>query len=451
MRKPLVLLEGLLLGAATPLLRDLGGWLSPLFLLALGFPFARPRSALWWAVGFAAAEAFPIGWAVGRYQEVVGLAVGGLIALAVLGFAYLPLRYLPQGVWPFAWVASEVLRLAFLGAGVGIVGYGLVDSPLGLLGRLGGVYLVSLVAVLLGRGLWRGSRLAWAAALLALPLPVTWGAGAPTDQALLVQGGLSPERKHLAAEVYPRLTSSARRANPGFEGIVVWPEAATPSPPLGERGWRWLGGVGTGDLNLAVLVEGSRVVAQRSKAFLVPMVEYAPGPLEGVRRRLLEAAVGGRVRLPENYGPRPGSLLPLGPYGALICYEGSLEGAAVGLRRKGARVLVTISNENTFDGTLYKLRRFREDRMRAVETGLWNLRVGETGFTGVIDPLGRVLKRAPEGTPAYLAASYSEVPQPSPYSWAREAFLAAYLLLPLAGLLLSRAKEVSSKAEAVKE
>ncbi len=283
----------------------------------------------------------------------------------------------------------EAFRVEFLGAPLLLLGLGLVDSPRSP-ASVGGVYLLLLVASV-GTLAWSRPRLAPIALLFLLPPPPF--PHPPTHQALVVQGGQSPLEKRdnwLSSIPYPSLTQEALGGARGGVELVIWPETASPVP-YARKGVSWLGGVGGERRNEIHYTEDGVLVDMCSKADLIPLLEASPKPLEGPRAWALRAVVGGEPALER------GALRPLGRFGVLICYEASLERGAALLAGRGAEVLVVLTNEGYFDGTLLKRRRLREDRLRAVETGLWLVRAAETGFSGSVDPHGRVVFLAPEG------------------------------------------------------
>jgi len=378
-----VTLLALPIGFATGLSRDLGGALTPLFLFGAGYPFlARRKEALFWLVGFALAEALPYLQALAPHGS---LGLFTALAVAVVGFAMMAPAFLPSSPWVrlLAWGIIEAVWWEGMGFTVLDLGTGLADSALVLVASLGGMHLASIVAAGLGALSWWRPALAPLLLLALVPPPQA----EPGDKwALVVQGGQSPEAKEAnwrkGQNPYLELTMSALKTT-RVPDLVVWPETASPLPYFGAGKAAWIGGVGEAGNNAVYLTEGGAVVAARSKAYFIPGRERA-GWLSPVRSR---AYLQAGFTPPQGDLPK-GELKPLGRFGTLICYEAMLSVPASKLAAMGAEALVIVSNEGAFDGTLLKRRRLRQDRLRAVETGLWVVRATETGPSGSIDHRG---------------------------------------------------------------
>lgn len=390
------LLLPLLLGAAGGVFRD-SPWGGPFFLASLAYALRKEGAAPGWALGFALWEALPYGVAGYPY----GL-LGILTALAVLLFAWgglaLPLmapRGLPRAG---ALLLAEIVKLELLEVPIGLLEPGAGGTPLGLSARLLGSYAPLLAILLLALALGR-SR--WALLLMPLALPLPKGLAEPVAplRAVVVQAASTPEEKYAQdlGLTYLKLT-------PPTGVLVLWPETATRIPPSLPY---WLGGVGTGRTNAAVLVVNGREVSRRAKAFLIPGVERLPGRLVRMRDLLYRKA---GVPVPEGFDLERGQLVPLGPFGVLICYEGSLPKATAALAHQGAQVLVELSNESMFDGTPLKARRLKEAQLKAAETGLFYLKASESGPSYAIDRLGRLLARTPEGARGHWTLPYALSP-----------------------------------------
>jgi len=79
--------------------------------------------------------------------------------------------------------------------------------------------------------------------------------------------------------------------------------------------------------------------------------------------------------------------------GAAICYE-SVYGELVGkFVMNGANLLCVITNDSWWDDSPGHRQHFEMSRLRAIETRRYVLRAANGGFSGVIDPLGKVLEK----------------------------------------------------------
>ncbi|WP_114312999.1 apolipoprotein N-acyltransferase [Thermus caldifontis] len=307
------------------------------------------------------------------------------------------------------WVALEWLteqgELAFPW---GFLGYSLVEAPGRVLAAWGGVYLLSLLVLLLAWGM-RERRywllLPWGALWL-LPLPPVTGG----ERALLVQGNINPLAKvqgELYEEVYLRLTQKGLGEHPEAR-LVVWPETAVWQIPEGTdallQGRYLLTGLNLYGPNRAVLYWEGEVLGHYDKVRLVPFGERFPfrGVLGEVYSLFFRTFGLGEL------GDRtPGDrLAPIGPYGAMICYESVFPSVARTLVSEGARVLVLLTNDAWYGPSFGGRQHFALGRLRAVETGRWLLRAGNDGITASIDPYGRVVARIPSHREGYLLAPY---------------------------------------------
>lgn len=395
------------------------GPLAPLVLLPLlrgGF-----WTGFWAGVGFWALHLVWLPQSFGALFGPWGVApFVPLVLVKALSFGLLfaltPTPLARVGGWVVLEWLTEQGELAFPW---GLLGYALVEAPGRVLAAWGGVYLLSLLVLLLALAL-RGPRLRpWALALWALlwllPLPRAGG----DRVALLVQGNVNPLEKtlgDLGEEVYPRLTARGLAAHPEA-ALVVWPETAVWRIPEGVEallaGRPLLTGLNLFGPNRAVLYQEGRILAHYDKTRLVPFGERFP----------FRAALGGvygfffrAFGLGELWDRTPGEAVrPLGPYGAMICYESVFPSVARELVRQGAQVLVLLTNDAWFGPSFGGLQHFAMGRLRAVETGRWLLRAGNDGVTASVDPYGRVVARIPAHTEGYLAAPFAFGSGRTPY------------------------------------
>jgi len=77
-------------------------------------------------------------------------------------------------------------------------------------------------------------------------------------------------------------------------------------------------------------------------------------------------------------------------FAVLICYEASFPGLVREFTRRGAEVLVNISNDGWFGDSAARRQHLLMVRMRAIENDRWILRATNDGITSVVDPDGRV-------------------------------------------------------------
>jgi apolipoprotein N-acyltransferase len=93
-------------------------------------------------------------------------------------------------------------------------------------------------------------------------------------------------------------------------------------------------------------------------------------------------------------------------FGVFICYE-EIFGDEIRLFvKRGAQVLVNISNDGWYGDTCAPWQTLNMSRMRAVENRRWLLRDTNTGITTIIDPYGRLTASIPRHALTALAAKY---------------------------------------------
>ncbi len=126
------------------------------------------------------------------------------------------------------------------------------------------------------------------------------------------------------------------------------------------------------------------------KMHLVPFGEYTPyKPLFFFVGHLLDDLlfVPGVTRNSLADGDRK--------YGVFICYESIFGSEIRQFARGGAQVLVNLSDDGWYGDTSAPFEHFDMVRMRAIENRRWVLRATNSGITGAIDPLGRIVGTMP--------------------------------------------------------
>ncbi|MHA0036609.1 apolipoprotein N-acyltransferase [Deinococcus sp. PESE-13] len=432
----------------------LWSWLAPLPLALLFHELSqagsRRRAFL---LAFVAGLTFfggHLGWLFVSFTRLFG-PVGGLLTLLVV-----PLLALSWGliaflafdrssrqtllVLPLVWVVGEYARtLGPLAFPWGALGYTWLPTPLVQAADLGGWSLLSLVTTGTAAALAafvRGHR--WPLVTLTGVIVVGTVYGTtrsplpqPDQTALIVQGAVPPLEKAVKREgaeldVYLDLTRRAWAA--GRVDLVAWPESASPFPPtdpetlvaLTELRVPLVTGAPTQEgrryWNSAYAVEG-QVTGRYDKVHPVPFGEFLPW--RQALTRVYDPVLG-LFGLRHMQGVTPGtSYRPLSlrqlQVGAYISYESVFAQAARTLTARGARVLAHLSNDAWFEGTAGKEQHFQMGRLRAIETRRYVLRASNDGISGVIDPLGQVTVRFPEGTRGAFRASFGEYTDLTPY------------------------------------
>jgi len=147
------------------------------------------------------------------------------------------------------------------------------------------------------------------------------------------------------------------------------------------------------------------------KVHLVPFGEYLPFQrmLEKIGLRQLTKQIGGflagnRRRAMEV--PGAPKVLPL------ICYEAIFPGAAVPENERPGW-LVNVTNDGWFGISTGPYQHFQQARVLAIAEGLPLVRAANTGISGVIDPVGRVITSLPLGVEGVLDANLPKAIPPT--------------------------------------
>lgn len=303
---------------------------------------------------------------------------------------------------------------------------------------LGGAHglalLVMLVNALLAEGArWRSPpahRLratAMAAGVLSLALAYgAWRTAAPTGPSAhggvritIVQGGAAaPDTDLLATteRTFATYAALTRTAAPATD-LVVWPENALRVYVRDNDIFRGrlaaLAGEATrplllgaldrteagGELNGAYLfapAPGTRPAAIHHKSALLPFGEYVPGAdwWPALRRwRTTGDFVPGAPPAPFDVDLHGARLR----VAASICFEATRAGAFNDPVRRGAELLVNLSDDAWFASRKAAAQHLELTRLRAVETRRWLVRASNSGISAFIDPAGRIAAALPLG------------------------------------------------------
>ena len=136
--------------------------------------------------------------------------------------------------------------------------------------------------------------------------------------------------------------------------------------------------------NSAVMVNAEGKIAQYDKMYLVPFGESVPAPLQNIVPALV-----GSFSFGKEY-----DLLPFGEAsgGVMICFESHFPNLAREYVRRGADVLVEMTNDGYLGKTPVLRQHLANAVFRAVETGRPVLRVTNVGITAYINERGEILE-----------------------------------------------------------
>jgi apolipoprotein N-acyltransferase len=250
----------------------------------------------------------------------------------------------------------------------------------------------------------------------------------------LIQGNLSATKKRDVPilETYKKLTMQATQL--GAE-IVFWPESAVNMwlpedlTNIGElrvdiRGGNYVplvfGGMTIREtpnrnfkFNTVIALElNGDVAGMYHKKVLMPFGEYLP--FESVFPQL------------RDFSPQTGDLdsgdldepivIRVGDkqisFATLVCYEDLIPSLSRDFQKRGANILVNFTNDVWYGDSFAPIQHNLLAMWRAVENRRYLLRSTNTGWTTVIDPLGRIVKSIPTFEEKILIAEVAVLPNP---------------------------------------
>jgi apolipoprotein N-acyltransferase len=414
----------------------LGFWAIHLFWLPQSFAGVFPNAALLiWAL-------MPLVWVI----ESGFWAVLVWISVRITPYYWARLGVLCSGFVILEWLRS----LGPLAFPWGNFGYALIDTPIAQLAAFGGVYLESVLVLLMAAGIvgilrrnreWRVLALAcgvWA-------LGVLWGVTqlkppAATAPVLLVQNNIDPRIKaQQGLKDLENLKRLSENAPPG--ALVVWPEAAVYLEDALRAGLVNPLVTGTYEFvkvgernqakNIVVLVRSGKLEEKSAKSKPVPFGESFPFRYQ---LAFIYDPIFNALNIPgagtASEGGRVGNLhLPGRVIGAFVCYDSIFPEVPSIFTRSGAQVLVLPTNDAWFGGGVGNSQHFAMDRMRAIEQDRYFLRAANTGITAIIDARGHVVTRLPQNQAGALEGLYA--PLDSKTLWVQFGDLFMYLWVAL--------------------
>jgi apolipoprotein N-acyltransferase len=220
-----------------------------------------------------------------------------------------------------------------------------------------------------------------------------------------------------------RFLEMSRRAAAGFHPrLMIWPEAAVTfyikeKRDLTERivnlvrqgHYDLVFGATSFDLkvgetvyhNSAYLMSSEgKILGRYDKTRLVPFGEYVP-------LRHFFPFIKNIVGAEEDFTPGK-TLKPLrsnlGPLGTTICFEGIFPEISGELVRKGALLLVNLTNDGWFGRSSGPYQHLRLTAYRAVEDRIYLVRSTGTGISVIVSPVGEILVRMPLESEGFMRA-----------------------------------------------
>lgn len=483
--------------ALVPLLRALDACSAPGRRFAAGavFGFIAAAGLAWW-VAIAAHGHFHLSAAASALfvLAAAALPMALLYGLFAIAHGYLKSEKAAYSmlVFPSLWVLAEYCREALpLFLPWGLAGYALTwCTPLVQFADIAGVYGVSFLVAFVnaqahricdgaclerarmtsGAGILKlaseriRERRAHALALcLSLALVLAYGAFSLWRWDALVRVELSRGRGVPARIVQPAFSAHERweRANValalemciklsgesgGETRLVIWPETTLNVPAsvrrevfarvaayAGPSGTVIFGGTGggrgEGARNSAYAVSGGGELSWYDKVILLPFAETSPFGL-AIAHRYYQA--------PAAFEPGVRSSLlatVAGRAGVSICFERMFPSFIRDSVRRGAGLLVNLSNDAWFGRSTMPYAHRDIAVMRAVENRRFMLVASNTGVSAVIAPTGRIAAASPIFTRSAIDATVCPLSGLSPYTRGGDAILVLALAVVAAAAM----------------
>lgn len=275
----------------------------------------------------------------------------------------------------------------------------------------------------------------------------------------LVQGNIEqsikwdPAFQTATTEKYVNLSLSAKKEK---SDLVVWPETATPfyflyDRPLSKKVQEGIHDTNTNFLigspsfvrrentieyyNSAYLISpDGRVCGKYNKAHLVPFGEYVP-----FKKWL--PFIGKMVEAVGDFSTgQKGKIIKWNNYnlGLLICYEIIFPELSRTMAKNDAALLVNITNDAWYGRTSAPYQHFSMAIFRAIENRRSLIRAANTGISGFIDPVGRIIASTPLFQEKVITRSVPIIYKTSIYSDSGDLFAIACLVAMLILLILHK-------------
>jgi apolipoprotein N-acyltransferase len=374
-----------------------------------------------------------------------------LLAAFVALAGYFAVRIAPANdvlrwlvVFPALWTLTEWLRgWVFTGFPWLSIGYSQVETVLGALAPLMGVYGVSWATALVAGLLVCLVRAGYAlrgAALIAGVLGFivlsrlqgfAWTTGTGNElQVTLVQGAVSQDLKWTAEQLEPTLELYRDLSREqGKRDLIVWPEAAIPALPfeipeylkelqasMVESNTQLFTGILTYDIERAEFKNTLWAIGPDERMYhkrhLVMFGEYFPLPR--FVRNFMRIMNLPSENIAAGSSDQPLLMAKGVPVAATICYELAFGAEQLPFLPE-AQLLVNVSNDGWFGDSIAPHQHLQIGQMRALESGRYLIRATNTGVTAIVDPLGRVVDRIPQFVPGVLNGQVEGFVGATPY------------------------------------
>ena len=392
---------------------------------------------------------------------IVGISLA--FWFAFVGYFALHLKSKVMGALVFAcgWVLLEICLTFHYGYSFPFlhVGYGFIDTPLAGYAPIGGVWVVSLGAVITAIAGVHVLEKYWNTLLVAIVIWVlgfglsfiSWTEPDEKHVVALVQANIPLEEKFDPTKldrVWSRYESLTMRADDA--DLIVWPESAIPATfdvvkgdirqlvtsiqtPLVFGAFE-LVGLPPNDKRYNATIGFDGITHTYRKQQLVPFGEYLPDL--PVFTDLFKAVVFPMSSIDQPDGLQPPIELHNLTVAPSVCYEIGYP-QLVNYQLPDARLIVNISEDSWFGNTHGAWQQLQAGRMRAIETGRPVVRVANDGPTAIIEATGDVAAQLDRYVTDVLLYEVTTYVKATPFVRWGVYPICTLMLLSLLGALLS--------------
>jgi len=166
--------------------------------------------------------------------------------------------------------------------------------------------------------------------------------------------------------------------------------------------------------SVTALDKKGNVVGNYDKHHLVPFGEFIPFR-EKISFKPIAMAVSGVGDFTRGPGPQTLHVNGLPGFSPLVCYEVIFPGEVADINNR-PKWLVNVTNDGWYGKTAGPYQHFAMARIRAIEEGLPLARAANTGISGMIDPLGRVIAKLPLAIAGYVDERLPDALPATPYA-----------------------------------
>lgn len=194
-----------------------------------------------------------------------------------------------------------------------------------------------------------------------------------------------------------------------YVDLIIWPETSLPYPIEEKR--EILEAISSlSRLKNAAILLGAISRDEKQRIYNSAFLFERNGNLSGIYRKVKLVPFGEYTPLADyfpflerisvaagSFSPglshKPLTLESNLKIGILICYEGIFPEISRQKIREGSEILVNITNDAWYERSSAPYQHFSFYVLRAVENGRYVVRCANTGISGIIDPMGRIIER----------------------------------------------------------